>query len=95
MRGDEAMKPEEYDVVQLRKPLPQHNLPVGARGTVVMDYGKYAEPGKKDLAIAYEVEFMDAGGDTLAVDTIAESDLEVVWREGAGWLPGFAPDAQP
>ncbi len=71
------MKPEEYDVVRLLRPLPEHNLPAGSRGAVVMDYTKYSD---KDLPPAYEVEFMDSDGVTQAVVTIYEKDLEVVWR---------------
>ncbi len=87
------MKPEEYDVVRLLQPRPQHKLAVGARGTVVMDYSKYGGPTKADLPSAYEVEFMDSSGDTIALDTVPAADLEVVWRAGVGWLPGFGPDS--
>jgi hypothetical protein len=72
------MKPEEYDVVRLLRPLPEHNLPAGSEGTVVMDHSKYSN---KDLPPAYEVEFMDTDGVTQAVVTLYEDDLEVVWRQ--------------
>jgi hypothetical protein len=72
------MKPEEYDVVQLLRPLPEYNLPAGSEGTVVMDHKKYSN---KDLPPAYEVEFMDSDGVTQAVVTVYENDLEVVWRQ--------------
>ena len=91
MKGEMAMKPEEYDVVRLLQPLQQHNLPVGARGTVVMDYTKYSGTTKQDLPPAYEVEFMDSTGATIALDTVLEANLEVVWRKGIGWFPGFGP----
>lgn len=71
------MKPEEYDVVQLLRPLPEYNLPAGSRGAVVMDYTKYSD---KSLPPAYEVEFTDGHGVTLAVVTVYEEDLEVVER---------------
>ncbi|WP_273732207.1 DUF4926 domain-containing protein [Mycolicibacterium septicum] len=71
------VKPVEYDMVRLRRPLPGHGLAVGTRGTVVMDHTKYAGP---DLAPAYEVEFTDGEGRTAAVVTVPEDYLEVVQR---------------
>ncbi|WP_081968225.1 DUF4926 domain-containing protein [Mycobacterium kyorinense] len=71
------MKPEEYDVVRLLRPLPEHNLPAGSSGVVVMDYTKYSD---RDLPPAYEVEFADSDGVTQALVTVAENDLEVVRR---------------
>ncbi|MCV7236248.1 DUF4926 domain-containing protein [Mycobacterium branderi] len=73
------MKPEELDVVELLRPLPEHNLPAGSRGTVVMDYTKYSDTG---LPRAYEVEFSDSDGVTQAMVTLYEEDLHVVWRSG-------------
>jgi Domain of unknown function (DUF4926) len=74
------MKPEEYDVVRLRRSLPEHDLPAGAKGTVVIDYTKfdYAKYTGQSLRPAYEVEFADAHGVTHALVTIYEDDLEVV-----------------
>lgn len=76
------LKPEEYDIVRLLRPIPEHNLPVGSKGTVVMDYTKYdyAKYTGKSLPPAYEVEFADAQGVTQALVTIQEQDLEVVQR---------------
>lgn len=76
------MKPEEYDIVRLLRPLPEYNLPAGSTGTVVMDYTKYdyAKLSGKSLPPAYEVEFADAHGVTQALVTIREEDLEVVQR---------------
>ncbi|WP_236591198.1 DUF4926 domain-containing protein [Mycobacterium paraintracellulare] len=71
------LKPEEYDVVELLRALPEHSLPAGSRGTVVMDYTKDSDKG---LPPAYEVEFSDADGSTLAVVTVARDVLKVVWR---------------
>ncbi|POX90225.1 hypothetical protein C3469_03095 [Mycobacterium kansasii] len=71
------MKPKELDVVQLRRPLLEYNLPAGSRGAVVLDYTKYSDG---DLPPAYEVEFADADGVTRALVTVCEDDLEVVWR---------------
>lgn len=71
------VKPCEFDVVQLLRALPEYDLPVGSRGTVVMEYGKYSN---QDLPPDYEVEFADLDGATLAVVTVSGNDLEVVWR---------------
>ena len=58
---------EEYDVVRLRRPLPEHKLMAGAVGAVVMVY---------ENPTAYEVEFCDEGGATLALLTLKEEDIE-------------------
>lgn len=79
------MKVEDLDVVRLLRPLPEHNLPVGAKGTVVFD------PPDRGAHPAYLVEFADSDGVTQALVTVREEDLEVVWRLGVGWLPGFGP----
>jgi Domain of unknown function (DUF4926) len=84
---DKCMKPEEYDVVRLLRPLPDYNAPVGAEGTVVMVLTA------NDLPRAYAVEFPESVGTNEPWFTIAEADLEVVWRQGVGWLPGFEPDS--
>jgi Domain of unknown function (DUF4926) len=70
-------KLEVYDVVRLLRPLPEHNLPAGSRGTVVMDHTKYSD---ENLPAAYEVEFFDSQGLTQAVLTIHGEDLELVAR---------------
>jgi Domain of unknown function (DUF4926) len=71
------MKPAEYDVVQLLTPLPEHDLPTGSTGTVLIDHTK--QSGSTALP-AYEVEFTDDMGNTLAVATVPENALRVVWR---------------
>lgn len=71
------MKPEEYDIVELLRPLPEQGLPAGSRGTVVMDYARYS---RKKLPAAYEVEFADAEGVTQHLVTVPEDNLKVVWR---------------
>ena len=58
---------KEYDVVRLRRPLPEHKLATGAVGAVVM---VYHDP------LAYEVEFCDEYGVTLALLTLQEEDIE-------------------
>jgi hypothetical protein len=80
MKDVKQMKPEEYDVVQLRRPLQEYNLPAGAKGAVVFDHTKDADTS---LPAAYEVEFTDGHGTTLAVVTVYEEDLQVVSRSHA------------
>jgi hypothetical protein len=65
------MSLQEYDVVRLRRPLADGSVPVpvGTMGAVVMVY----EGGR-----AYEVEFCDEKGATLALLTLEEGDLEKV-----------------
>ncbi|WP_082950310.1 MULTISPECIES: DUF4926 domain-containing protein [unclassified Mycobacterium] len=45
-----------------------------------MDYTTGSEGARR----AYEVEFCDADGITRALVTVAEDDLEVVWRPASG-----------
>jgi hypothetical protein len=61
----------EYDVVRLKHDLQSAGLKEGARGTVVMVY-KVPWP-------AYEVEFTAAKGQTIALVTLEEKEIEVVW----------------
>lgn len=63
------MSIHEYDVVRVRRPVPEHQLPEGAIGAVVMVYED--PPG-------YEVEFCDGDGVTIALVTLSEADLEKV-----------------
>jgi hypothetical protein len=63
------MKLKEYDVVRLLRPLPQHRLPAGATGAIVMVYPS---------PLAYEVEFADEHGITIALVTLKGEDLEMV-----------------
>lgn len=67
-------QPGELDVVRLLRPLPEHNLAIGAEGTVVEIY-----PRQGELS-AYEVEFSDTDGVTLAMVTLQPEDIEVTWR---------------
>lgn len=59
---------KEYDVVKLRVERPEDRLRAGAIGAVVMVYS--ANP------VAYEVEFCDQEGVTLALLTLLDSDLD-------------------
>jgi hypothetical protein len=65
------MSLKEYDVVRLRRDLPQYRLKKGAIGAVVMVY----DEGKRKQ---YEVEFSDDHGGTLALETLDEDDIEIV-----------------
>jgi len=72
------VKPRDLDVVRLLRALPEQDLPAGSEGTVVNDYQRH------DVPRAYLVEFADSDGVTQALVTIAEADLEVVWRPDSG-----------
>jgi hypothetical protein len=54
------------DRAVLRHDLPAHRLLAGDIGTVVFDYD----------GEAYEVEFMTADGDTIAVETLRADEIE-------------------
>jgi len=64
---------EEYQVVKLRRNLPEFNLPEGVLGTILLVY----DP-KPNLSQAYEVEFVDSQGKTLAQITVFQEDIDVV-----------------
>lgn len=57
----------EYAVVRLKRPLPEHQLPAGAIGAIVMVY---------ESPPAYEVEFCDSDGITIALVTLKGEDVE-------------------
>ena len=80
-RKRDAMKHREYDVVGLRRALPEHNLPAGSRGAVVTDYAKFSD---SNLAPAYEVELANSDGVTQALVTVSEEEIEVVSRANPG-----------
>jgi hypothetical protein len=61
---------QEYEVVRLRESKQSNNLPAGVKGTVLIVYD---EPG---LPLAYEVEFLDDEGKTLAVLTVKHEEIE-------------------
>ena len=58
----------EYEVVKLKHDLPAEGLTAGATGTVLLVYDSTPP--------AYEVEFTDDEGKTLALLTLNECDLE-------------------
>jgi hypothetical protein len=57
----------EFDLVALRADLPEHKLVAGDVGTVVMVY----RDGE-----AYEVEFVAADGQTLALETLRADQVQ-------------------
>jgi len=69
---------QEHDVVRLRRSLPNSVVQAGSRGAIVFVY----EGGQ-----AYEVEFCDEAGITLALVTLTKEDLEV-------WVPSKEPPAR-
>jgi uncharacterized protein DUF4926 len=68
------VKPQDSDVVKLRRPLPEHDLAAGSQGTVVNDFQVEGRP------LTYLVEFADADGAPHAIVHVPGDDLEVVWR---------------
>ncbi|MEW2427033.1 DUF4926 domain-containing protein [Micromonospora sp. NPDC047644] len=63
---------ELYDVVELREAIPGEQLPAGAVGTVVHVFDS--------PSTAYEVEFADADGHTIAMVTLRAD--QVIRRVG-------------
>lgn len=59
---------QELDTVLLTHDLPESGLSKGARGAVVHCYSD----GK-----AFEVEFVNADGSTIAVETLTSADIEL------------------
>jgi hypothetical protein len=64
---------KEYQVVRLRRNLPEFNLSEGVFGTILLVY----DP-KPNLPRAYEVEFVDRQGKSLAQVTVFQEDIELV-----------------
>ena len=58
---------KEYDTVQLRQPLPSGAIDVGTPGAIVMVHAG---------GEAYEVEFVDPAGVTIAILTVNKEYLE-------------------
>ncbi|NJC12661.1 hypothetical protein F4558_002487 [Micromonospora profundi] len=58
---------ELYDVVELREAVPGKQLPAGAAGTVAHIFGV--------PSTAYEVEFADADGRTVALVTLRPDQI--------------------
>lgn len=72
------IKPELFDVVELLVDLPAHNLRAGAQGVIVHQYREGA----------YEVEFSNEHGETVALCVLTFQQLIVVWQSTTKqWLP--------
>lgn len=63
----------EYEVVKLKYQKAE-NLPAGMMGTIVIDYKEFSP----HLPPAYEVEFIDDEGYTIALLTLNEDEIEKV-----------------
>lgn len=61
---------QEYDVVKLRKPKSSLSITMSDKGTILMVFN---EP---NLPKAYEVEFVDEEGNTIAIITVSEDEIE-------------------
>jgi hypothetical protein len=59
----------EYDVIWLKREIPSKKLPAGAMGTILQIYEQPSLPP------AYEVEFTDGEGNTLALITLQEGEM--------------------
>lgn len=62
----------ELDMIVLNRNIKENHLKKGDMGTIVHCYKKHQ---------AYEVEFLTADGDTLAVLTLTESDIRPVQHQ--------------
>lgn len=70
--------PELLDVVELLVNLPDEGLQVGAQGTIVECCGEDA----------YEVEFVNGMGETIAMVVLNLEQFVVAWRaESKMWVP--------
>ncbi|MET0701223.1 MAG: DUF4926 domain-containing protein [Mycobacterium sp.] len=84
-RGKNDVAIEEHDVVRLVHAVPEYNAPAGAQCTVLLLVTAEGSPP------GCAVEFAPAVGTTEPWFTIPAAELELVWRPGIGWLPGFGP----
>ena len=70
-------QPELFDIVELLTNLPEDELSAGVQGTIVECYGNDA----------YEVEFSDSDGETLALCTLSPEQFVIVWQaKTKSWL---------
>ena len=71
------IKPELYDVIELLTDLPQVDIKAGQLGTIV----------EKHNENAYEVEFSNSMGETLAFLAVKTDQFIVVWKsETHSWV---------
>ncbi len=65
----------DNQMIRIRHDLPEHHIRKGTIGVVVMVYPTRFNP---DLLQAYEVEFTDDEGTTLAMGTLREDEIESI-----------------
>ncbi|MFN9395575.1 MAG: DUF4926 domain-containing protein, partial [Pseudanabaena sp.] len=72
------IKPELFDAIELLVDLPEVNIKAGEIGTIVEKYDDRA----------YEVEFANNDGETLALLALTVDQFIVVWKnETQDWIP--------
>lgn len=72
------IQPELLDVVELLVDLPEVQLQAGDQGTIVEEYDDHA----------YEVEFANSYGETLALLALKPEQFVVVWQNTTkAWVP--------
>jgi hypothetical protein len=63
------MKPKLFDAIELLVDLPEDGRWAGEKGAIVEDFGD-----------AYEVEFANEHGETLALCTLTPDQFVIVWQ---------------
>ena len=80
------IQPELFDVVELLVDLPDIAVQAGKQGTIVEDYGdtSHAQASQR----AYEVEFANSEGETIAMRALTPDQFVVVWKSDTkSWVP--------
>ena len=72
---------KEFEIVELTHDIPEHKLKKGESGTIVEIY----KGGK-----AYEVEFVNEGGKTLALLTLTSDEISSVRENDVLHARGFS-----
>jgi hypothetical protein len=69
---------ELFDVIELVHDIPEHGLLAGTQGTIVESHGNNA----------YEAEFVNEQGETLALLALRSEQFAIVWRARTRtWAP--------
>ncbi|MDX2239897.1 MAG: DUF4926 domain-containing protein [Leptolyngbyaceae cyanobacterium bins.302] len=80
------IKPELLDVIELLVELPNTDVRPGELGTIVEVYGDRENPQAGPHA--YEVEFANSQGETVAMKALTPDQFVVVWKnETRFWVP--------
>ena len=70
-------QPELFDIVELLADLPDYEFQAGVQGSIVECYDNDA----------YEVEFSDPNGETIALCTLSPEQFIIVWQaKTKSWL---------